>query len=83
MERTTRVAVFESENPAEIQLIKSKLTDADIKNHTQNSYMTFIATPTATALKVLVDLIDEKKAFEVIDAYLKETDLDLESSVKK
>ena len=79
MERQTRVSVFESENPAEIQLIKSKLEEAGIENFTQNSYMTFTTTPTANTLKLQVNLTDEQKAFEIIDAFIQQSDLDLES----
>lgn len=79
MERETRVVVFESENPAEIQLIKSKLDNTNIETFTQNSYMSFISTPTAATLKLQVNLTDEKAALELIDAYLQETDLDLEN----
>ncbi len=74
MERKTRVVVFESDSPTEIQLIKSKLETKNITSFTQNSYMSFISTPTAENLKVLVNLTDEKKAFEIIDEYLKESD---------
>jgi LPS O-antigen subunit length determinant protein (WzzB/FepE family) len=74
MERSTRVSVFESDKPAEIQLIKSKLDDANIKNAVENNYLTFTTTPTATSLKVMVKLEDEKKAFEVIDAYLQQNE---------
>ncbi|MGI9651579.1 DUF2007 domain-containing protein [Chryseobacterium sp. RLHN22] len=72
MERNTRVSVFESDKPAEIQLIKSKLDDAQITNDVENNYLTFTTTPTATSLKVMVDLHDEKKAFDIIDAYLQQ-----------
>lgn len=74
MERSTRVSVFESDNPSEIQLIKSKLDDADIANAVENNYLTFTTTPTATSLKIMVDLKDEKKAFEIIDAYLQQNE---------
>jgi hypothetical protein len=74
MERSTRVSVFESDNPSEIQLIRSKLDDAEIKNDVENNYMTFTTTPTATSLKVMVDLENEKKAFEIIDAYLQQNE---------
>ncbi|SEM86994.1 DUF2007 domain-containing protein [Chryseobacterium taichungense] len=74
MERSTRVSVFESDKPAEIQLIKSKLDDANIRNAVENNYLTFTTTPTATSLKVMVKLEDEKKAFEVIDAYLQQNE---------
>ncbi|MDR2237106.1 MAG: DUF2007 domain-containing protein [Chryseobacterium sp.] len=74
MERSTRVSVFESDKPSEIQLIKSKLDDAQIINTVENSYLTFTTTPTATSLKVMVDLQDEKKAFEIIDAYLQQVE---------
>lgn len=72
MERNARVSVFESDKPAEIQLIKSKLDDAQITNDVENNYLTFTTTPTATTLKVMVDLQDEKKAFEIIDAFLQQ-----------
>ncbi|WP_415327203.1 DUF2007 domain-containing protein [Chryseobacterium sp. MMS23-Vi53] len=74
MERSTRVSVFESDKQAEIQLIKSKLDDAQIKNSIENNYLTFTTTPTATSLKVMVKLEDEKKAFDVIDAYLQQNE---------
>jgi len=74
MERSTRVSVFESDKPSEIQLIKSKLDDAQIINSVENNYLTFTTTPTATSLKVMVDLRDEKKAFEIIDAYLQQNE---------
>ncbi|WP_407405459.1 DUF2007 domain-containing protein [Chryseobacterium sp.] len=70
MERSTRVSVFESDNSAEIQLIKSKLEEGNIANEVENNYLTFTTTPTATSLKLMVDLNDESKAFEIIDAYL-------------
>ncbi|MBT2619635.1 MULTISPECIES: DUF2007 domain-containing protein [Chryseobacterium] len=73
MERSTRVSVFESDNPSEIQLIKSKLDDAQITNTVENNYLTFTTTPTATSLKVMVDLEDEKKAFEIIDTYIQQS----------
>lgn len=72
MENKARVSVFESEIQQEIQLVKSKLEDAGIKNSVENKYMTFTTTPTAATLKVMVDLEDEKKAFEIIDAWLQE-----------
>ncbi len=79
MTRQTRVSVFESENSAEIQLMKSKLEDAGIQNFTQNSYMTFIATPTANTLKLQVNLVDEKNALKIIDDFLQESELNLEN----
>ncbi len=74
MERSTRVSVFESDKPSEIQLIKSKLDDAQITNTVENNYLTFTTTPTATSLKIMVDLEDEKKAFQIIDAYLQQAE---------
>ena len=75
MERQTRVAVYESEKSAEIQLMKLKLNEAGIETFVQNSFMTFITTPTATTLQLQVDLADEPKAFEIIDAYLQQENL--------
>ncbi|MDR6922462.1 MULTISPECIES: DUF2007 domain-containing protein [Chryseobacterium] len=74
MERSTRVSVFESDKPSEIQLIKSKLDDAQITNTVENNYLTFTTTPTATSLKIMVDLKDEKNAFNIIDAYLQQVE---------
>ncbi|CAH0207925.1 DUF2007 domain-containing protein [Chryseobacterium sp. WG14] len=74
MERSTRVSVFESDNPSEIQLVKSKLDDGQITNTVENNYLTFTTTPTATSLKVMVDLEDEKRAFEIVDAYLQQSE---------
>ncbi|GAB0157946.1 hypothetical protein CHRYSEOSP005_32410 [Chryseobacterium sp. Alg-005] len=74
MERSTKVSVFESDNPSEIQLIKSKLDEAQIANVVENNYLTFTTTPTATSLKVMVKLENEKKAFEIIDAYLQQSE---------
>ncbi|PIE51011.1 MAG: hypothetical protein CSA38_00205 [Flavobacteriales bacterium] len=81
MERETKVVVFESNNATEIELIKSKLKNIGIVAETENSYMSFMSTPTAGNLKLKVDLKDEQKAFEVIDAYLQETDLDIDNPV--
>lgn len=77
MERQTRVAVFESEKPAEIQLIKSKLEAQNITNFVNDRYMSFTTTPTSSVVKLMVNIQDEVKAFEIIDNYLKESDLDL------
>ncbi len=74
MERSTRVPVFESDQPLEIQLMKSKLDDAQILNFTEDNYLTFTTTPTASTLKLMVNLEDESKAFEIIDAYLQSGD---------
>ncbi len=83
MERETRVAVFESEKPAEIQLMKSKLKDAGVESFTNNNYMTFTTTPTASTLKLFVNLADEAKAFEIIDLYLQNSELDIENNLKQ
>lgn len=74
MNKTTKVSVFESEVQQEIQLVKSKLTEAGINNTVENKYMTFTTTPTANTLKIMVSLEDEKKAFEIIDSWLQKTD---------
>ena len=74
MERDVRVAVFESEKPAEVQLVKSKLAAAGIPAFLNNGYMSFTTTPTANMVQLKVNLEDEQKAFEIIDRLLKETD---------
>ena len=66
----TKVSVFESSNQQEIQLIKSKLEAAGIESEVDNSYLSFMSTPTATNMMLKVDLREESKAFEIIDAYL-------------
>ncbi len=77
MERETRVSVFESEKPSDVQLIKSKLDAGNIQNFSNDKYMTFTTTPTASTIKLMVNLKDEKKAFEIIDAFLKDSDLNI------
>lgn len=74
MEGKTRVSVFESDVQAEIMLIKTKLLDAGIESEIENKYMMFTTTPTANTLQVMVDIKEESKAFEIIDAWLKEND---------
>lgn len=74
MERTTKVSVFESDVQQEIQRIKSRLDEKGIENSVENNYMTFTTTPTATTLKVMVDLKDEAEAFEIIDTWLQENE---------
>ncbi|MEC5394415.1 DUF2007 domain-containing protein [Bergeyella sp. RCAD1439] len=73
MDIKTKVSVFESEKPQEIQLIKSKLEEAGIEACIENKYLMFTTTPTATTLQLKVALEDEKKAFDLIDQYLKTT----------
>ena len=71
MDTITRVAVFESSNPQEIQLIRLKLEDAGIESEVGNSYLSFLSTPTATNTFVKVDIKEEQQAFNIIDEYLK------------
>lgn len=75
MERETRVAVFESEKPSDIQLIKSKLDAEKIPNFLNDNYMSFTTTPTAQTVRLMVNLQDEQRAFDIIDAVAKDTDL--------
>ena len=82
MERETRVAVFYIEKPTEIQLIKSKLEAQDISVFLNDKYMSFTTTPTANTVKLLVNLSDEQKSFEIIDQYLQETDLEIKNNPK-
>ena len=63
MERETRVAVFESEKPAEIQLVKSKLEAESISTFLNDKYMSFTTTPTASTVRLMVNLREEKKSF--------------------
>ncbi|QDP86243.1 DUF2007 domain-containing protein [Chryseobacterium sp. SNU WT5] len=74
MERETRVAVFESEKPSEIQLVKSKLEAKNITSFLNDNYMSFTTTPTANTVRLMVNLQDEQKAFEIIDGMLKQTE---------
>ncbi|USL95426.1 DUF2007 domain-containing protein [Riemerella anatipestifer] len=71
MDIVTRVPVFEGDTIQEVQLIKSKLEEAGITAKVENSYLSFLSTPTATTMKVKVELKDEKKALEIVDEYLK------------
>ena len=74
MERKTRVAVFESEKQSDIQLIKSKLEAENISTFLNDNYMSFMSTPTANTIRLLVNLQDEQKAFAVIDETIKKMD---------
>ncbi|MGZ5188178.1 MAG: DUF2007 domain-containing protein [Kaistella sp.] len=82
MERETRVSVFESEKVSEIQLIKSRLDAAKITSFLNDKYMSFTTTPTANTIKLMVNLQDEQKAFEIIDAFIMESDLNLTTNLK-
>lgn len=68
----TRVEVYQGENLPEVQLVRSKLEEAGIPCDIENSYMSFLGTPTSNTLKIMVKLKDEQKAFAVIDEYLKD-----------
>ena len=74
MERETRVAVFESEKPAEMQLVKSKLEAQKISTFLNDKYMSFTTTPTANTVHLMVNIQDEKQALEIIDKLLKDTE---------
>jgi len=68
-----RVSVFESDNMAQVLVLKKKLEDAGIPCSIRNGYLnSMLTTPTATALKLKVNINDEQKAFEIIDKYLAE-----------
>ncbi len=75
MARETRVSVFESEKNTEIQLLRSKLEEQNIQTFLNDKYMSFTTTPTASTIKLMVNLQDEQKAFTIIDTYLQETEL--------
>ena len=80
MERETRVSVFESEKPSEVQLLKSRLDSQNIQNFINDKYMSFTTTPTANTIRLMVNLQDEQKAFEIIDEYIRNSDLDLKTN---
>mgnify|MGYP001171504827 FL=1 len=66
-----RVSVFEADEMVYIQIVKKKLEDAGIACSVSNKYLNnLLSTPTATALKLEVNIHDEQKAFEIIDEYL-------------
>ncbi len=68
-----RVSVFEADEMVQIQIVKRKLEEAGIACSVSNKYMnSLLSTPTATALKIEVNIHDEQKAFEIIDNYLSE-----------
>ena len=68
-----RVSVFEADEMVQIQIVKRKLEEAGIACSVSNKYMnSLLSTPTATALKLEVNINDEQKAFAIIDAYLNE-----------
>lgn len=66
-----RVSVFEADEMVQIQIVKKKLEDAGILSTISNKYLnSLLSTPTATALKLEVNINDEQKAFVIIDQYL-------------
>ena len=68
-----RVSVFEADEMVQIQIVKKKLEDAGIACSVSNKYLNnLLSTPTATALKLEVNIKDKQKAFEIIDHYLAE-----------
>ena len=68
-----RVSVFEADEMVQIQIVKRKLEEAGIACTISNKYMnSLLSTPTATALKLEVNINDEQKAFQIIDQYLSE-----------
>lgn len=68
-----KVSVFEADEMVQIQIVKRKLEEAGIACSVSNKYMnSLLSTPTATALKIEVNINDEQKAFEIIDSYLSE-----------
>ncbi|SDD91079.1 DUF2007 domain-containing protein [Riemerella columbipharyngis] len=72
MDTMTRVSVFEGDQLPEVQLVKSKLEEAGISAEIDNSYLSFLSTPTATSMCVKVMLKDEQKALQIIDKYLQD-----------
>ncbi|MBH1959559.1 DUF2007 domain-containing protein [Chryseobacterium sp. HSC-36S06] len=82
MERKTRVSVFESEKPSEIQLIKARLDANNITSFLNDKYMSFTTTPTANTIKLMVNLQDEQRAFDIIDELIMKSDLDLTANLK-
>ncbi|UFK97676.1 putative signal transducing protein [Kaistella faecalis] len=82
MERETRVSVFESEKPSEIQLIKARLDANNITSFLNDKYMSFTTTPTANTIKLMVNLQDEQRAFDIIDELIMKSDLDLTANLK-
>ena len=68
-----RVSVFEADEMVQIQIVKKKLEDAGIACSVSNKYLNnLLSTPTATALKLDVNIEDEQTAFEMIDHYVPE-----------
>lgn len=68
-----RVTVFEADEMVQVQIIKRKLEEVGIATSVSNKYLnSLLSTPTATALKLEVNINDEQKAFEIIDQYLAE-----------
>ncbi len=82
MERETRVSVFESDKPSEIQLIKARLDANNITSFLNDKYMSFTTTPTANTIKLMVNLQDEQRAFDIIDELIMKSDLDLTANLK-
>lgn len=70
MQNKTKVVVFESDSKEEIDLINSKLRAIDIETEVLEN----VQSNEMIITQLKVSLIDESKAFEIIDAYLQETE---------
>jgi hypothetical protein len=54
--------------------MRSKLENQEIPVFVNDKYMSFTTTPTANTIRLMVNLKDEQKAFEIIDEFLKNSD---------
>lgn len=74
MERSNLVSVFESESDMEIQNMQALLKNQQIETVVENVENKFNPATTVFALKV--DILNETKAFDIIDEYLQSQDRD-------
>ena len=73
MDLKKKVPVYESEEMAEIEKFKVALDNAGIENETEESLMTFpFSFLKRNSIKLKVDIIDETRAFGIIDAILQD-----------
>ena len=74
MERSNLVSVFESESDTEIQNIQTLLKNQQIETVVENVENKF--NPETAVFAVKVDILNEIKAFDIIDEYLQSQDRD-------
>lgn len=71
MTEEKKVLVYEGKEEKEVESIRKKLVIAGIEADFEDSPMAFPYPKEKNSLKLKVDIMDEAKAFEIIDRYVR------------